>query len=130
MTVKHRDPVYDHADQIQYYVREQSELAVIQENYMQWQVEIDKEKREILVSWLIGIHHAFNLKPETLFLAIHLVDQYGYKKCVLRSRYQLLGITCLFMAAKYEELRTPRLAKYLSECGGLYMREQMLSQEA
>ena len=61
---------------------------------------------------------------------MHLIDQYSYKKCVQRSRYQLLGITCLFMAAKYEELRTPRLAKYLAECDGQYSREQLLCQEA
>ena len=45
MSVRPRDPVEDHAFQIRYYVREQSELAAIQENYMQWQVEIDQEKR-------------------------------------------------------------------------------------
>ena len=59
---------------------------------------------------------------------MHLVDQLGYRKCMMRNRYQLVGITCLFMAAKYEELKTPRICKYLKECDGIYTKEQLLSQ--
>ena len=40
-----RDPVYDHEEEIRSYARGQSALTMIQEDYMQWQVEIDPEKR-------------------------------------------------------------------------------------
>ena len=30
----------------------------------------------ILMNWLIEVHYKFKLKPETLFLAIHIIDRY------------------------------------------------------
>lgn len=34
------------------------------------------------------------------------------------------------MAAKYQEMRTPNLAKYMKECDGVYRKEEFLEQEA
>ena len=41
--------------------------------------------------------------PETLYLAVHLVDRYLEREQTTRSRLQLVGATALFLAAKYEE---------------------------
>ena len=43
--------------------------------------------------------------PETLYLAVHLVDRYLEREQTTRSRLQLVGATALFLAAKYEETR-------------------------
>ena len=39
--------------------------------------------------------------PETLYLAVHLVDRYLEREQTTRSRLQLVGATALFLAAKY-----------------------------
>ena len=43
--------------------------------------------------------------PETLYLAVHLLDRYLEREQTTRSRLQLVGATALFLAAKYEETR-------------------------
>ena len=76
--------------------------------------------REILVSWMIFIHHSFNLKEESLHFGVMLADQYCSIKNVEKYKYQLLGITCLFMAAKYHELTIPKLKNYVKVCDGIF----------
>lgn len=41
--------------------------------------------------------------PETLYLAIHLLDRMLSERQCSLSKLQLLGVTCLRIAAKYEE---------------------------
>jgi hypothetical protein len=45
-------------------------------NCLGTQEEINVKMRRILVDWLIDVHTKFKLLPETLFLAINLVDRY------------------------------------------------------
>lgn len=42
--------------------------------------------RAILVDWLIDVHIKFKLLPETLHLAINLIDRYLEKVNVNRSK--------------------------------------------
>lgn len=59
--------------------------------------------RMILLDWLVDVHLKLRMFPQTLFITCHLIDRYLAKRDVGRSRLQLLGATCLFVAAKYEE---------------------------
>jgi len=49
---------------------------------------------------------------ETLHLAVLLVDKFCHSKKIIKRKYQVLGGACLYIAAKYEEITTPRLKKY------------------
>ncbi len=69
---------------------------------MAWQSDINPVMREMLVSWMIEISPALNLKKQTLYLAVFILDKYSHCRYVSKDRYQLLGISCLFVAAKYE----------------------------
>ena len=58
--------------------------------------------RAILVDWLVDVHNQFQLKDETLSLAIRLLDDYlATTDDVNKKTLQLIGITCLWMASKY-----------------------------
>ena len=58
--------------------------------------------RAILVDWLVDVHNQFQLKDETLSLAIRLLDDYlAITDDVNKKTLQLIGITCLWMASKY-----------------------------
>ncbi len=65
--------------------------------------------RAVLVSWLIEVHMKFKLLPETLFLTVNLIDRYTEKKQVSRTNYQLLGVTAMLIASKYEEIYAPEV---------------------
>lgn len=62
--------------------------------------------RAVLVDWLVEIHRAMSLKPASLFLGVSLLDRYLSKCRVKRGDLQLVGVTCLLLAAKFEEVDT------------------------
>lgn len=65
--------------------------------------------RGILVDWLVEVHLKFRLLPETLFLAVNIVDRYFSKEKTGLSKIQLVGVASLFIASKYEEVYCPSI---------------------
>ena len=61
--------------------------------------------RAILVDWLVEVHMKFRLVPETLYLCVNIIDRYLEKEFVERTKLQLVGITALLIACKYEAFR-------------------------
>jgi hypothetical protein len=59
--------------------------------------------RPILVDFLVRIHGRFCLKTEILHLTINILDRYMSKAVVLKEFYQLVGMSCLWIAAKFED---------------------------
>ncbi|CCH61114.1 hypothetical protein TBLA_0E00530 [Henningerozyma blattae CBS 6284] len=68
--------------------------------------------RAILVDWLVEVHEKFNCYTETLFLAINLMDRFLSSNKVTLNKLQLLAVTSLFIAAKFEEINLPKLEEY------------------
>ena len=44
--------------------------------YMTIQNEINEQMRAILIDWIIEVHFQFNLREETLYMAILIIDTY------------------------------------------------------
>lgn len=85
--------------------------------------------RNILVSWLIEVHLKFKLLPETLFLTVNLIDRYTFLKQVKRTEYQLLGVTAMLVASKFEEIYAPEIRDFIFMTDKAYTKEQMLQME-
>ena len=85
--------------------------------------------RPYLIDFLIEAHCAFNLLPETLFLAINLLDRYCSKRTVYKRHYQLVGCASLLIAAKYGDRKenVPTIRELKSMCCSLY-EEDMFTQ--
>jgi len=83
--------------------------------------------RSILVDWLVEVHLKFKLVPETLYLVVNLIDRYLAKKEVTRSKLQLVGVTALFIATKYEEIYPPELRDLVYICDRAYTRFEVSS---
>ena len=47
--------------------------------------------------------------PETLFLTTNIIDRYLAIQSVERKRLQLVGMTALLIASKYEEIWAPEV---------------------
>lgn len=62
----------------------------------------------------MNAHCCFRLLPETLFIAVNLLDRYLSHQQMKKDDMQLLGITCLFISAKYEEIYPPQLMDFVS----------------
>ena len=125
-----RNPLDDHINDIMEYTLSSSFATCIEEDYMRWHSEINKEMREILINWLIRLQVQLKLQQTTLCLAVSLLDKYCYQQSILKSKYQLLGLTCMFMAAKYEELATPRIQKFLEQSDGIFKKRELIDMES
>lgn len=57
--------------------------------------------RAILLDWLIEVCEVYKLHRETYYLAVDYLDRYlSTNTKISKTRLQLIGITCLFVAAK------------------------------
>lgn len=65
--------------------------------------------RAILIDWLVEVHLKFKLVPETLYLTVNLIDRYLERVEVMRDKLQLVGVTAMLIASKYEEIYAPEV---------------------
>ena len=93
--------------------------------YMENQTHINERMRSILVDWLVEVHLKFKLVPETLYLTINLIDRYLERQEVSRPRLQLIGVTSLLIASKYEEIYPPELRDLVYICDRAYTRTEV-----
>ena len=85
--------------------------------------------RAILVDWLIDVHNKFKMLHQTLFLTVNLIDRFlEVYKCE-RNKLQLVGISCLFLASKYEEIYPPDLKEFVLVCDKTYNRNEIIEME-
>lgn len=73
------------------------------------QPDLNAKMRSILVDWLIEVHRKFDLMPETLYLTVNIVDRFLSLKTVPRRELQLVGISSMLIACKYEEIWAPEV---------------------
>jgi hypothetical protein len=86
--------------------------------------------RSILVDWLVEVHFKFKLFPSTLWLCVNLLDRYLSKVVILRSKLQLIGVTALFVACKFEEVFPPEVSDFVYITDYAYEREEVLKTES
>ncbi|CAH8356193.1 unnamed protein product [Eruca vesicaria subsp. sativa] len=93
------------------------------------QRDVTKTMRGILVDWLVEVSEEYTLVPDTLYLTIHLIDWFLHGNYIERQRLQLLGITCMLIASKYEEIYAPRIEEFCFITDNTYTRDQVLEME-
>jgi G2/mitotic-specific cyclin 2 len=97
--------------------------------YMVHQDDLEWKMRGILVDWLIEVHTRFHLLPETLFLAVNIIDRFLSAKVVQLDRLQLVGVTAMFIASKYEEVLSPHVATFCRVADDGFTESEILSAE-
>ncbi|KAJ8545106.1 hypothetical protein K7X08_017689 [Anisodus acutangulus] len=98
-------------------------------NYMAQQFDITERMRSILIDWLIEVHHKFELREETLFLTINLIDRFLEKQGVVRKKLQLVGLVAMLLASKYEEVSAPLVEDLIFISDKAYTRKEVLEME-
>ncbi|KAK7378018.1 hypothetical protein VNO80_03454 [Phaseolus coccineus] len=89
---------------------------------------IKERSRAILVNWLIEVNTKFDLSLETLYLTINIIDRFlSVKSIPSRRELQLVGISAMLMASKYEEIWAPQVEDFV--CLTTYTHEQILVME-
>ncbi|KAI3851672.1 hypothetical protein MKX03_022317 [Papaver bracteatum] len=122
--------VAEYVDDIyQYYWVMEAESTSLA-NYMEIQTDdITPKMRGILINWLIEVHYKFELMPETLFLMVVLFDRFLSVFAIKKNDMQLVGLTALLLASKYEDFWHPKVKELVSLAVDTYTKDQMLSME-
>lgn len=71
----------------------------------------------------------FKLFPETIFLTVNILDRYLEKTPINRSRLQLLGVSAMLVASKYEDIYTPDVHDFVYITDSAYTRDDVLTME-
>ena len=100
------------------------------ESILQKQTDIKEPMRCILIDWLISLQNKFFMETKTLFLAVNLIDRYLSKKSIIRTRFQLLGVTALFIASKYEEMYMKNINEFVDITAKAFDKYEILGMES
>lgn len=69
--------------------------------------------RSTVIDWLIQLQVGFTLLPETLYLTVAILDRYlSIASEIPCDQLQLLAVTAMFIASKYEETQAPEIGAF------------------
>lgn len=87
--------------------------------------------RAILLDWLIEVCEVYKLHRETYYLALDFLDRFLSSKIIKinKTHLQLIGITCLFVAAKVEEIYPPKIGEFAYVTDGACTEDDIVKQE-
>lgn len=111
------------------YLKDLELVTLPNPQYIDHQPDLEWKMRGILVDWLIEVHTRFRLLPETLFLAVNIIDRFLSAEVVALDRLQLVGVTAMFIASKYEEVLSPHVANFSHVADETFSDKEILDAE-
>ncbi|XP_061372191.1 cyclin-A1-4-like [Gastrolobium bilobum] len=94
------------------------------------QKDINVSMRAILIDWLVEVSEEYRLVPDTLYLSVNYIDRYLSGNAMNRQRLQLLGVACMMIASKYEEICAPQVEEFCYITDNTYLKEEVLQMES
>nr|QYW07113.1 cyclin A2-1 [Dimocarpus longan] len=94
------------------------------------QQDINPNMRGILIDWLVEVSEEYKLVPDTLYLTVNLIDRFLSQNYIEKQRLQLLGVSCMLIASKYEEICAPRVEEFCFITDNTYTRGEVLKMES
>ncbi|CZS92427.1 uncharacterized protein RAG0_02921 [Rhynchosporium agropyri] len=126
----HDTMVAEYVIEIFNHLRHLEDLNQPDVNYIEHQQYLKWDMRRILVDWLIHVCTTYHLPHETLFLTVNITDRFLSRRVVEIHHLQLVGITALLIASKYEERRCSRgIDFYCHLTGNAFTKTQILHAE-
>ena len=105
------------------------ELHKHKTNYLNYQNNLSAKKRFILLDWIMEVSSQLHFKRKTYYFCVNLIELYFSKSIVSTEQIQLVGIACLLISAKNEELTIPQISYFAKACADSYTKNQILKQE-
>ncbi|XP_045481886.1 G1/S-specific cyclin-E1 [Harmonia axyridis] len=86
--------------------------------------------RAILLDWIMEVCEVYHLRRVTYYLGVDYFDRFlSIRPDVPKNQLQLVGVTCLFLAAKLEEIYPPRVTEFSYVCDGACSPDDILNCE-
>ncbi|KAI7814025.1 G2/mitotic-specific cyclin-B2 [Triplophysa rosa] len=110
------------------YLRSLEAQQSIRPRYMRG-YDINGRMRALLVDWLIQVHSRFQLLQETLFMTVAILDRFLQVQPVTRKKLQLVGVTAMLVACKYEEMYVPMVGDFAYIADDAFTKAQIREME-
>ncbi|CAA6657475.1 unnamed protein product [Spirodela intermedia] len=94
------------------------------------QKDVTANMRGILVDWLVEVAEEYKLISDTLYLTISYIDRFLSSNPINRQRLQLLGVSCMLIASKYEEISPPHVEDFCYITDNTYSKEEVVKMES
>ncbi|KAL1823288.1 hypothetical protein ACET3Z_010066 [Daucus carota] len=94
------------------------------------QKDVTANMRAILVDWLVEVALEYKLHSDTLYLTVSYIDRYLSVNVLNRKKLQLLGVSSMLIASKYEEINPPHVDDFCDITDNTYSREEVVKMEA
>uniref|UniRef100_A0A8I5ZPE0 Cyclin B1 n=1 Tax=Rattus norvegicus TaxID=10116 RepID=A0A8I5ZPE0_RAT len=91
--------------------------------------EVTGNMRAILIDWLIQVQMKFRLLQETMYMTVSIIDRFMQDSCVPKKMLQLVGVTAMFIASKYEEMYPPEIGDFAFVTNNTYTKHQIRQME-
>ncbi len=88
--------------------------------------------RSKMVNWMCEVFYAYKSSFQTYYIAVDIMDKYfNYSKRKLKNKdVHLIGLTCIFIASKYEDIIPFSMKNILSDIGkNKFTKKQILMKE-
>ncbi|KAF3833204.1 hypothetical protein F7725_026869, partial [Dissostichus mawsoni] len=91
---------------------------------------LQPKMRAVLLDWLMEVSEVYKLHRESYHLAQDYFDRFmATQRNVFKTTLQLIGITCLFVAAKVEEMYPPKVHQFAYVTDEACTEDEILSME-
>lgn len=123
--------VTEYVNDIYRFLRAKEKRHAVDAGYMRkMQNDLNPGMRGILLDWLADVGLKFKLLNDTTHMTVMLIDRYLASKAnVSRKQLQLVGVSCMLIASKYEEIYAPEVRDFEYICDGAFTRQEILDME-
>ncbi|RAL47238.1 hypothetical protein DM860_013203 [Cuscuta australis] len=127
-----------YASDIYAYLRQLEATSMVQaqerrrplEDYLEKvQSDVSANMRGILVDWLVEVVEEYRLLPETLYLSVNYIDRFLSVSHVSRHKLQLLGVSAMLIASKYEEISPPHVDDFCYITDNTFNKKEVVKME-
>ncbi|XP_042660710.1 G2/mitotic-specific cyclin-B1 [Tyto alba] len=110
------------------YLKELEESQPVRPRYLSGQ-EINGNMRARLVDWLVKVQMKYKLCEETLYRSVAIIDHFLQNNPVPKINLQLVGVSAMFTACKYEETNPPCAGDFTHVTNNTYSALQICQME-
>ncbi|XVE55814.1 hypothetical protein DITRI_Ditri03aG0187300 [Diplodiscus trichospermus] len=94
------------------------------------QKDVSANMRGILVDWLVEVAEEYKLVSDTLYLTISYIDRFLSLNALSRQKLQLLGVSSMLIASKYEEINPPNVEAFCYITDNTCTKDEVVKMEA
>ncbi|XVF39848.1 hypothetical protein PTKIN_Ptkin01aG0065300 [Pterospermum kingtungense] len=94
------------------------------------QKDVSANMRGVLVDWLVEVAEEYKLVSDTLYMTVSYIDRFLSRNALNRQKLQLLGVSSMLIASKYEEINPPHVEDFCYITDNTYTKDEVVKMEA